>query len=143
MKVGIGIKSVDVERTKLVLEDGPVVSHDLIIAADGVHSVTRPAIVDTSKYFPISSTGHNCFRFMVSKEAAKKDPIMSSIVNHDARMLSWTGGEGNSKRIIVYPVDFDRHFNVNATHPEELSNQEASASDAETIDKLYNLNCTQ
>ncbi|KAL8710431.1 MAG: hypothetical protein Q9220_005032 [cf. Caloplaca sp. 1 TL-2023] len=134
VKIGVKIRSVDVEGTKLVLEDGLVIPHDLILAADGVHSVTRPAIVDATKHFPISSTGHNCFRFMVSKEAAQKDPVMSSIVSDDARMLSWTGGTENSKRIIVYPVDFDRQFNINCTHPQELSDKEASGSDAETIE---------
>ena len=42
---GVKVKSVDVAKTKLELENGSTVSADLIIAADGVH-VRRQASVD-------------------------------------------------------------------------------------------------
>ena len=43
---------------------------------------------------------------------------MAPVVNDDFRMFTWAG---NGKRILVYPVDYDKQFKVTCTHPEELS----------------------
>ena len=46
---------------------------------------------------------------------------MSPVVNEDFRMFTW---RGQGKRVLVYPVDYDKQFNVVCTHPEHLSDQE-------------------
>ena len=81
--------SVDVEKTTIELEGGETVSADLIIAADGVHSVIRPHIVDTSRFYPTASTGHNALRFMVSKSTVQNDSILGPIVDDNAHMFTW------------------------------------------------------
>lgn len=44
---------------------------------------------------------------------------MSAVVDDDdSHMFSW---KGNDKRILVYPVDYDRQFNVTCTYPSNLS----------------------
>lgn len=56
---------------------------------------------------------------MLSKSVAKEDSIMSAVVDDDdSHMFSW---KGNDKRILVYPVDYDRQFNVTCTYPSNLS----------------------
>ena len=126
-EVGVAVKEVDVQGTKVRLESGEVVAADLVIAADGVHSVVRPSVVvETDKYFPRASTKHNAFRFMVPRAVVEKDEILSSKMDADVRMFSWVG---NGKRILVYPVDYDRQFNVTCTHPEHLSDGETKDED--------------
>jgi salicylate hydroxylase len=100
----VKVKSVDVENTTLVLGGGEMIAVDLIIAADGVHSVIRPSIVDSSRFFPYQATGHVCFRFMVPKSTLKEGEIMSSLVDDNTHMSTY---KGNDKRILLYPVDFD------------------------------------
>jgi 2-polyprenyl-6-methoxyphenol hydroxylase-like FAD-dependent oxidoreductase len=112
---------VDVEKTTLVLENDEEAKVDLIIGADGVHCIVRSGVIDSTKFFPYQATGHNCFRFMVSKERLQNDDVMAPLVHGDCHMFNW---KGNDKRILVYPVDFDRQFNVTCTHPMELSDQE-------------------
>ncbi|KAL8809325.1 MAG: hypothetical protein Q9200_003509, partial [Gallowayella weberi] len=129
MRIGVKVQSVDTDKTQITLEDGSVVSADLIVAADGVHSVVRPHIIDTTKHYPTASTGHNAFRFMVSRAAAEADPDLSAAISR-YRMLSWFG---NNRRILVYPVDYDRQFNITCTHPQELSDQEAQGDENENV----------
>ncbi|KAL8724060.1 MAG: hypothetical protein Q9181_007003 [Wetmoreana brouardii] len=126
-KFGVKVESVDVEKTQLVLEDGSTTSADIIIAADGVHSVVRPYIIDTTQHFPTASTGHNAFRFMVSTPAAQKDKLLSSVLSDDARFLSWGG---DNRRILVYPVDYGKQLNIICTHPQELSDKKGSGDEA-------------
>lgn len=66
---------------------------------------------------------------MVSKSAVQKDPIMALVVKDDAPMFQW---RGHDKRIIVYPVDYDKQYNVTCTHPQGLSDQVTSNEDSAT-----------
>ena len=67
------------------------------------------------------------------KKPVLEDPVASQSVNDDFRMVSW---RGNNKAIIVYPVDYDRQFNFNCTHPEELSRAATEGGDiAEAVSK--------
>ncbi|KAL8776161.1 MAG: hypothetical protein Q9213_008373 [Squamulea squamosa] len=129
IRLGVKAKLVDVDNTRIMLEDGSELSVDLIVAADGVHSIVRPHVIDTSKYFPTPSTGHNAFRFMVTRLAAEKDDIVSAAIS-ESRMLSWFG---HDRRILVYPVDYDRQFNITCTHPQEFSDTEVTGNDPESI----------
>ena len=126
VKFGVKVKSVDVQRTLFVLENEQTMSADLIIAADGVHSAVRPFVIDSHQFSPSATTGHNALRFMLSKSVVQNDPIMSSLVDENSRMFTWAG---NDKRILVYPVDFDRQYNLTCTHPEGLSDKETLNDD--------------
>ncbi|KAL8778216.1 MAG: hypothetical protein Q9194_002120 [Teloschistes cf. exilis] len=129
-KFGVKIESVDVEKTQLVFADGSTVSVDIIIAADGVHSVVRPHVIDVTKYFPSAITGHSAFRFMVSKPICQKDKLLSSIISDDTHFLSWGADE---RRILVYPVNYDKQLNITCTHPKHLSEKEGAGDDASAV----------
>ncbi len=122
VRLGVGVKRVDVENTAVELEDGTLVSADLVVGADGVKSVARPEVIDASIHIPKASTGHNAFRFMIPKEDVIKDDVTSALFKQDTTMVTWSG---NRKMILVYPVDFGKQLNVVCTHPEELSDKQA------------------
>ncbi|KAJ9606223.1 hypothetical protein H2200_009184 [Cladophialophora chaetospira] len=126
LKPGMKVTSVDVDDTTLTFDDGSTISADLIIAADGVHSIVRPCIVDASIYYPKLSTDHNCLRFTIPKQTILTDSITSKLVDGDYKMFTWKGDE---KRIIAYSVDADRQYNFNATHPAHMSKAETSNAD--------------
>ena len=43
---------------------------------------------------------------------------MNGMIDENTSLISWSGED---KKIIVYPVDFDRQLNAVCTHPQELS----------------------
>lgn len=71
---------------------------------------------------------------MLPKSVAQSDSIMSTIVKDDVHMMSW---KGNDKRILLYPVDYDKQFNVVCTYPSELSNQQTSNNDSAAVFGRY------
>ena len=64
---------------------------------------------------------------MLSKSLVQNDHIMSSLVDDNAHMFTWNV---HGKRILVYPVDYNKQFNVTCTHPEELSDKETASGDS-------------
>ena len=70
LKTGARVTGVDAEKTRITLAGGETVNADLVIAADGLHSVIRPRIIDGSKYFPKPTGNTNVIRFIVPKETA-------------------------------------------------------------------------
>lgn len=74
---------------------------------------------------------------MLPKALARNDSIMSAAMSDDIHMYSW---KGNEKRILMYPVDYDTKFNLVATFPSKLLNQQASNDDSATAVGMYSLN---
>ena len=134
MRIGVKVKSIDVEGTRLLFETGSPISVDLIIAADGVQSVARSEVTQTAQRYPTASTGHNAFRFMIPKDVAQNDSVMKSVFTTNARFVCWSG---QNKRILVYPVDYDRQYNITCTHPQELSDKDTSGDDAAAVGKCF------
>jgi salicylate hydroxylase len=131
LEAGQKVVAVDVEKTAITLDDGRRISADLIIASDGVHSMLRGSIVEAgSKQVPRASTGHNAFRFMLPTSTVREDKVMASVVEDDVRMYTWAG---LGKRILVYPVDFDKQFNITCTHPEKESDKDAQGNGDDAI----------
>lgn len=135
IKTGVKVTSVDVENTSLTLDSGETVSADLIIGADGVHSAIRPAIIDSTKYFPKRTADQNAIRFMLPKAVVQNDPTMSSVVSDDLTMFSWIEG---TTGMIVYPVDHGNLLNVTLSHPAHLSDKVANQEENSATATSYN-----
>lgn len=59
---------------------------------------------------------------------------MSEAIEDDVHMISW---KGNNKRILVYPVDYDRQFNVTCTYPSNLSSRQTSDNNSAAVIGIY------
>ena len=152
VNTGVKVDSVDTAETAILLANGDRISADIIIAADGLHvgdtsfktkiyhrmtngsiapqSVVRSHVLDSRKIFPRPSTGQSAIRFMLPKSVAQSDNIISGAVEDDVHMISW---KGDDKRILVYPVDYDRQFNVTCTYPSKLSSKQTCNDDSAAI----------
>lgn len=130
VKSGMKVKGVNVEETRIVLANGETVDADLVIAADGLHSVIRPFVIDGNQYFPKPTGDINVIRFTVPKALAQEDPLLSSAVTDDAAMLVWNGGD---TMMIVYQVDYGRLLNVTLSHPARRSNKETQEGDSAAL----------
>ena len=71
---------------------------------------------------------------MLPTSVVQSDADLSKLVNDKYRMASWSGG---SKRILVYPVDYGRQYNLVCTHPEDLSDK-AMVSQSNDPEKAVN-----
>lgn len=80
------VKDIDEQQAVIFLENGEEVRGDVIIGADGVHSVTRRRIApDLSPY----NSGKSAFRFLLTREEVKADSKTSSLVDEEGELKIW------------------------------------------------------
>ncbi|KAH8760909.1 FAD binding domain protein [Hyaloscypha finlandica] len=110
------VVNVDPDSATVTLENGNTVQGDLILGADGVHSVTRKLVAgrDIKPY----GSGKSAFRFLISREAAQKDPITAKFAQATGELSMWYGAD---RRLVVYPTTNNQLLNFVCIHPEAES----------------------
>ncbi|KAK2035334.1 FAD dependent oxidoreductase [Colletotrichum zoysiae] len=96
------VTSYDPDGARFTLRDGTVVSADLIVVADGIHSGGVEAILGSpNPAFPAPEDNF-CYRFLIPMEHALSDPTTSQILDDpNEGVISMFLGDG--KRIVTYP----------------------------------------
>ena len=127
------VVEVDPVSAQLKLADGTTITGDVILGADGVHSITR-------KYIPGAdvkpfSSGKSAFRFLVSKQAVLDDPVTASLVQEPGKLCIWYGID---RRVVMYPTSNNTILNFVCIHPESESESDSSSgwSKAGNVDKM-------
>lgn len=90
------VKSYD-PNGSVTLMDGSIHAADLIVAADGVHSIAAKIIDDGSPAIP---TGQSAFRFLIPTEVIRENPSAASLLE-DGVMKILTGTD--ERRLVWYP----------------------------------------
>lgn len=122
--------SIDPISATITLEDGAKIKGDLVIGADGVHSVARTVIAgDDFKPF---GSGKSAFRFLVPRKLALEDPITKVFAETQGNLLIWYG---NDRRVVTYPTSDNSILNFVCIHPEA----ETSDDSGEGWDQTSNL----
>src|SRR5207244_4045159 len=83
------VVSVDPETASVTLENGQSYQGDLILGADGVHSVTRKVVA--GRDIKPHGSGKSAFRFLISRQAAQEDPITAKFVQAEGELIIWYG----------------------------------------------------
>jgi len=73
LRLNARVVSVDVMAGSVELADGELQEADLVIAADGVHSLLRDAVVGKDGTTKAETTGLSAFRFLIPTEELKGD----------------------------------------------------------------------
>ncbi|EME78798.1 uncharacterized protein MYCFIDRAFT_178899 [Pseudocercospora fijiensis CIRAD86] len=80
------VVAVDETEGSLTLENGETIRGDVIVGADGVHSVARTRIPPDAKP---CSCGKSAFRFLIPREAFKSDPATAHMVDDLGEVKIW------------------------------------------------------
>ncbi|RMJ27116.1 FAD binding domain-containing protein [Aspergillus sp. HF37] len=110
------VASVDGENAIVTLVDGTQARGDVVLGADGVHSVTRNAV--PGGHIKAECRGKSAFRFLVPKQAAVDDPTTAKLVQHPGELSMWLGTD---RRIVMYPTSQNTVLNFVLIHPESES----------------------
>ncbi|KAK4234683.1 hypothetical protein C8A03DRAFT_37519 [Achaetomium macrosporum] len=110
------VVDVDPAAGTAVLENGQVVQGDVIVGADGVHSVSRAKVPGGN--IKTKPSGKSAFRFLVSRQAALDDPVTAQFAQMDGQLIIWYGSD---RRVVMYPCDRNRQLNFVCIHPTEES----------------------
>ena len=128
------VEHADVKAAKISFRDGTSVSGDLILGADGVHSVMRKEVI-TRQTKPYGS-GKSAFRFLISKKLVLEDPAISKLFDRVGELIIWYHID---RRIVVYPTTNNELLNFVCIHPEEESEAGESWNTSGHLDCLLKI----
>lgn len=98
---------------------------DVVIGADGVHSLTRTKLTAAKGVQP-SSSGKNAFRFLMTRQQALDDPETNSIARDFGAVDMW---DGEDRRVVIYPCANNELLNFVCIHPDSLTKVEAGGDE--------------
>ena len=117
LSLSSGVVDVDPHQATVTLTDGTVVKGDIVLGADGVHSISRQHVVGGEHVKPFGS-GKSAFRFLIDRKAAEEDPATEKFVRHSGDLVIWYGTD---RRVVMYPTSNNTLLNFVCIHPEEES----------------------
>jgi 2-polyprenyl-6-methoxyphenol hydroxylase-like FAD-dependent oxidoreductase len=128
------VVSVDCNKATVTTEDGTSYQGDVIIGADGVHSVARRCIPGWNK--STFNSGKSAFRFMMPTSAARKDPVTSKFCEKPG-VLHMSFGE--DRRVVWYPTNNNEELNFVCIHPSEETEASGDWNNEASIESLLNV----
>ncbi|KAJ2907051.1 hypothetical protein MKZ38_008619 [Zalerion maritima] len=114
-KLNTASRVVDVDPAKatLTLENGTVVTGDVVIGADGVYSRARKYITDVEP--KLFGSGKAAFRFLLPKNVIAEDPVTAPFVEKPDTLCIWYDSD---RRIVMYPCNNNEALNFVCIHPD-------------------------
>lgn len=118
-KAAVGI---DKSAGKVTFDDGSFVLGDVIIGADGVHSITRRQLSPASQPF---GSGKSAFRFLIPRESVLEDPQTRPYAETDGELVMVYHSD---RRMVMYPTSNNSILNFVCIHPENETASTATGS---------------
>ncbi|POY74198.1 hypothetical protein BMF94_2772 [Rhodotorula taiwanensis] len=106
----------DAETGKVTLADGEVLSADVIVAADGIHSIGRTAVL--GQKLVANRSGHSAYRALIPRERLLENPRALAILDGDEKGMGLTTFMGSDRRLVAYPCRKGTLLNIVAIVPD-------------------------
>ena len=91
------------------------VTCDVLLAADGIKSAARVAMLDALKVSTtVQDTGQAAYRIMLTREQMASDPELLDLINSE-RAVRWIGAK---RHIVAYPVQSHEIYNLSTAQPD-------------------------
>jgi salicylate hydroxylase len=89
---------------------------DVVLAGDGIKSVTRPAVLSTvGATEDEEETGQAAYRIMLNRTDMEGDPDLKALIDSD-EVIRWIG---EKRHIIAYSVSDKTIYNLSTTQPDK------------------------
>ncbi|PNS17299.1 Zinc finger protein rsv2 [Sphaceloma murrayae] len=143
LKLSSKVVEVDTENAKVTTENGEVFQGDLVLGADGVHSVCRKYLDGGDKFTPFDC-GHSAFRFLIPVKELEADPVSKEVLSPTGFL---TMALAEDRRLVWYPCVNNTMMNFLLIHPSSESrsdgaewNQRGDKKQMLEIGKIFNDN---
>ncbi|KAK4442748.1 salicylate hydroxylase [Podospora aff. communis PSN243] len=121
--LGRAVVGYDADRAEVTLADGEVVRADLVVAADGVHSVAVEAVLGRRNPPQPQEVHNGCYRFLIPArelDADQETRWWNEGGENDGRMRIFVNGK-TGNRFVSYPCRNHEIWNcVGMFHDDEL-----------------------
>ncbi|GAA5984663.1 hypothetical protein JCM10908_003448 [Rhodotorula pacifica] len=110
------VVDIDAEAGVVRLADGETIQADVIVAADGIHSVGRAAVL--GQKLVAKRSGHSAYRALIPREKLLENPRALAILDGDERGMGLTTFMGADRRLVAYPCRGGTLLNIVAIVPD-------------------------
>ena len=115
VRLGVEVHGIDLRNNSVRSATGEHFQADVILGADGEHSICREILLDRPD--PPHSSGDIVFRIAVPIAEIDKDPGLACLVD-PPQVLAWYGPESHA---VCYRLSKDGVFNIVLTIPDKRS----------------------
>ena len=126
------VVSIDATKGVVKTADGTEHQGDVIVGADGVHSVARLCIPGWNGRKPYDS-GKSAFRFMFPRALAAEDPVTAKFCEKPG-LLVITYAE--DRRLVFYPTNNNEELNFVCIHPSNESSASGDWNNDTSVEKM-------
>ncbi|TGO27314.1 hypothetical protein BPAE_0044g00490 [Botrytis paeoniae] len=112
------VTTLDPTTSTVYFSNGTSCTSDLIIGADGVHSLTRSFVQPPECKISPFACGKSAYRFLLSRSSVLSNPKTAKFMQKDGELIMWFGTD---RRVIVYPTSSNSLLNFVCLHPDALS----------------------
>lgn len=97
-------------------DESYVVETDILLAADGIKSPSRAAMLEKLclSAIEVQETGQAAYRIILPHEEMAKDPELLALIDEGC-VTRWVG---EKKHIIAYPMSSNRLYNISTVQPD-------------------------
>lgn len=113
LRLATPVISIDPDGGSITTNDGSVIHADVIVGADGVHSVSRGQIAGPD-HKPFGS-GKSAFRFLIPRQSVLEDPQTRPYAECDGELVMVYHKD---RRLVMYPTNDNTLLNLVCIHPE-------------------------
>ncbi|GJN88253.1 hypothetical protein Rhopal_001218-T1 [Rhodotorula paludigena] len=110
------VERVDPESGTLHLASGETIAADVIVAADGIHSVARAAVLGAD--ISAKPSGHSAYRALIPREAFADQPELLRYLDGDESGTGFCTWMAKDRRLVAYPCRGATYLNIVAIVPD-------------------------
>jgi 2-polyprenyl-6-methoxyphenol hydroxylase-like FAD-dependent oxidoreductase len=110
LRLATSVTAIDPESGVVTTNDGSI-DADVVVGADGVHSISRQLLGDQKPF----SSGKSAFRFLIPRQAVLDDPQTRKYAEHDGDFMMVFHKD---RRLVMYPTNDNTLLNFVCIHPE-------------------------
>ncbi|KAL4880396.1 hypothetical protein BJY04DRAFT_228671 [Aspergillus karnatakaensis] len=130
----------DCDEPSLTLDNGQTITGDLVIGADGVHSVLRQFVAQED--IAPTPSGGSAFRFLIPISKVQENPETRQLLARPGELQLW---DGTYRRLVIYPCRNNTELNFVCLHPDKESEGSTegwnNAASLDQVLKVYDEFC--
>ncbi|GAA5869814.1 hypothetical protein JCM8547_005850 [Rhodosporidiobolus lusitaniae] len=135
LKTGSKVVEVDPEQGLVMLENGEVLQADAIVAADGIHSIARTAVLGDKLI--AQRSGYSAYRALIPRDVLSSKPHLVHYLDGDETGTGFCTFMANDRRLVAYPCRGSQLLNIVAIVPDsEAKDSQEAWSQAGKTDEL-------
>lgn len=132
LMLAMKVEKFDPANGAVVTASGETFSADLVVGADGVHSVAR-RYIPRGENMKVFDSGKSAFRFIIPAKGVREHPVASQCVRGPGELSVWYS---NDRRIVMYPTNDNEELNFVCIHPSKETDASGDWNNETTVESM-------